>query len=119
MNLFPACSPQLIGKLAAKQRNLKRKTMLTEFYAGMPLLCEDRTLDLWRAWMGKKGDRLSNPRRIISDANVRTQAAIDGLGWTLADGLMQREFDSGLLVAPFKHQLSGYGYVIHQRRADS
>ena len=55
---------------------------------------------------------LANPRRIIADANVRTQAAIDGLGWTLADSLMQRELDAGALVAPFRHRLDGFGYAI-------
>ena len=46
------------------------------------------------------------------DANVRTQAAIDGLGWTMADELMRRELDNHELVAPFNHQLDGYGYII-------
>ena len=44
--------------------------------------------------------------------NVRTQAAIDGQGWTLADSLMQQELDSGTLVAPFRHRLEGYGYAL-------
>ena len=112
MDLYPSCSPSLLGKLWSQQKRMKRSLMLTPACAEIPLLCEDRTFDLWRAWMGKRGDQLTNPRRIISDANVRTQAAIDGQGWTLADGLMQRELDSGLLVAPFKHRLSGYGYAI-------
>jgi DNA-binding transcriptional LysR family regulator len=55
---------------------------------------------------------LRNPRRIIADANVRTQAAVDGQGWTMADALMQRELEVGDLVAPFGHQLEGYGYAI-------
>jgi DNA-binding transcriptional LysR family regulator len=80
--------------------------------ASTPLLCEDRSLDLWQLWYGKQARPLDNPRRVIADANVRTQAAVDGQGWTLADALMQRELDSGALVAPFGHQLDGYGYAI-------
>jgi DNA-binding transcriptional LysR family regulator len=73
------------------------------------LLVEDREQDLWAEWAGRS---LSNPTRQISDANVRVQAAIDGQGLILADALMQTELDSGVLVAPFKHELGGYGYVI-------
>ena len=76
------------------------------------LLCEDRSLDLWQAWYGDQDRLLENPRRIVADANVRTQAAIDGQGWTMADQLMQPEIESGALVAPFGHQLQGFGYAI-------
>ena len=77
-----------------------------------PLLCEDRALDLWQAWYGEGGSALGNPRRVISDANVRAQAAVDGQGWIIADGLMQAELDKGLLVAPFETRLEGYGYAL-------
>jgi DNA-binding transcriptional LysR family regulator len=77
----------------------------------IPLLCEDRSLDLWQTWYGQQPP-LQNPRRIIADANVRTQAAVDGQGWTMADALMQRELEVGDLVAPFSHLLEGYGYAI-------
>jgi hypothetical protein len=50
---------------------------------------------------------LQNTPRVFADANVHTQAAVDGLGWTMADALMQRE-----PVAPFVQQLTGYGYAI-------
>ena len=30
-------------------------------------------------------------RKIIDDANLRTQAAVDGQGWTMADALMLRD----------------------------
>ena len=76
----------------------------------MPLLCEDRDFDLWQQWFGIQRAALTNPRRVISDANVRTQAAIDGQGWTMADALMSLELANGTLVAPFNHQLEGYGY---------
>ena len=78
----------------------------------IPLLCEDRPMDLWQAWYGDESPALTNTRRVVADANVRTQAAIDGQGWTMADALMQRELDTGELVAPFAQQLLGYGYAI-------
>ncbi len=75
-------------------------------------MCENRSLDLWQAWYGSQARPLDNPQRIIDDANVRTQAAVHGQGWTMADALMRRELEAGDLVAPFAHQLTGYGYAI-------
>lgn len=115
MPLFPVCSPALLEKTGQRKQNgdwFEAIKMTEPPFATIPLLCEDRALDLWQAWFAVGNKRLANPRRVISDANVRTQAAIDGQGWTLADHLMQRELDSGLLVAPFNHRLDGYGYVI-------
>ena len=111
MPLFPVCSPRLLERYAGllAHESLDVADFCRAPFDTMPLLCEDRPLDLWQAW---HGDNLPNPRRIIADANVRTQAAIDGLGWTLADALMQPELDNGLLVAPFSHRLEGYGYAI-------
>ena len=86
--------------------------LLTPALASIPLLCEDRLLDLWQAWYGRQQEPVQNPRRVIADANVRTQAAVDGQGWTMADALMQRELDAGDLVAPFTQQLDGFGYAI-------
>jgi len=114
MPLFPVCSPGLlehqagldgIGKL--DEIDLARPPLNS-----MPLLCEDRVLDLWQLWYGRRPVVLENPRRVIADANVRTQAAIDGQGWAMADALMQRELDTGELIAPFHHRLEGYGYAI-------
>jgi DNA-binding transcriptional LysR family regulator len=112
--LFPVCSPALLRRYQAPeaQANLEVADMSGPALCRIPLLCEDRRLDLWQSWYGEQARTLSNPRRVIADANVRTQAAIDGQGWTMADALMQRELDSGLLVAPFSHQLQGYGYAI-------
>ena len=58
------------------------------------------------------GSKLPNPRRTISDSNVRVQAAIDGQGFILADQLMINELNSEQLVAPFAHTLNGYGYAL-------
>ena len=114
MPLFPVCSPRLLDAYPelAVRNHLPRRDFAAAPLASIPLLCEDREFDLWQTWFGMRAKPLANPRRIIADANVRTQAAIDGLGWTLADSLMQRELDAGALVAPFRHRLDGFGYAI-------
>ena len=113
-SLFPVCSPELLARTGYQPASgdLKRSAFLSADFESVPLLCEDRRLDLWQRWFGEDFLPLKNPRRIIADANVRTQAAIDGQGWTLADSLMQQELDSGSLVAPFRHRLEGYGYAL-------
>ena len=114
MSLFPVCSPALLerysGELTASA--LQPGDLGKAPLNSIPLLCEDRSLDLWQTWYGERQLPLQNPRRIIADANVRAQAAVDGQGWTMADALMQRELDAGELVAPFAHQLDGFGYAI-------
>lgn len=112
--LFPVCSPDLLVRKGFRPdaASLDIEQFNQSGLAAIPLLCEDRPLDLWQRWYGSQRSALSNPRRTIADANVRTQAAIDGQGWTMADALMQPELKSGLLVAPFSHQLHGYGYAI-------
>jgi LysR family glycine cleavage system transcriptional activator len=114
MPLFPVCSPELLARHLADGTGAKLETcdIAAPELASIPLLCENRPLDLWQAWYGNRENPLSNPRRIIDDANVRTQAAVDGQGWTMADALMRRELDAGDLVAPFAYRLSGYGYAI-------
>jgi len=114
MPLFPVCSPDLLQRHVELPANtkLKQKALSSPPLNSIPLLCEDRSLDLWQAWYGQEQQSLLNPRRIIADANVRTQAAVDGQGWTMADALMQPELDAGTLVAPFRHRLEGYGYAI-------
>ncbi len=114
MPLFPVCSPSLLDRLGMnpEEDGLDCAALSRLPLNSTPLLCEDRSLDLWQLWYGEQPRPLRNPRRTIADANVRTQAAIDGLGWTLADAMMQRELDGGQLVAPFSHRLEGYGYAI-------
>ncbi len=41
---------------------------------------------------------------------VRVQAAVDGQGVMLADGLVDAELASGELITPFNISLEGYGY---------
>lgn len=114
MSLFPVCSPALIDKLklSSSDKKLSASDISSPSFESIPILCEDRRLDLWQEWYGKQPVPLTNPRRVIADANVRTQAAIDGQGWTLADSMMQHELENGTLIAPFKDQLQGYGYVL-------
>jgi LysR family glycine cleavage system transcriptional activator len=118
MPLFPVCSPQLLESNITVHGDLATIEISQAPLQPIPLLCEEnRTLDLWQAWYGKQSKPLTNPRRVIADANVRTQAAVDGQGWTMADALMQRELDAGDLVAPFAHRLDGLGYAIQSSPA--
>ena len=114
MPLFPVCSPKLLQryKVDSGWGFFEASDISAPALASIPLLCEERSLDLWQTWYGAQAQPLTNPRRIIGDANVRTQAAVDGQGWTMADALMQRELETGDLVAPFANQLTGYGYAI-------
>ena len=114
MPLFPVCSPRLLERhgLPGARTRLEVQELASGPLATTPLLCEDRPLDLWQAWYGTQPKPLANPRRVVDDANVRTQAAVDGQGWTLADDMMGHELETGTLVAPFGHRLEGYGYVI-------
>jgi len=114
MPLFPVCSPKLLQRLGLDDLDtrLKNDQISQPPFDAIPLLCEDRRLDLWQAWYGEQLHALQNPRRIIADSNVRTQAAIDGQGWTMADALMSSELASGTLLAPFQSQLEGYGYAL-------
>jgi DNA-binding transcriptional LysR family regulator len=114
MPLYPVCSPSLLERTVGPKNlsKLEPWQLAMPPWNTTPLLCEERSLDIWRAWYGTQATPLANPRRTIVDANVRTQAAIDGLGWTMADGLLQPELDNNSLVSPFDHQLSGYGYLI-------
>lgn len=114
MPLFPVCSPRFLEQkgVACAGQVLQPAALTAAPFNSIPLLCEDRPMDLWQAWYGEQDRPLDNTRRVVTDANVRTQAAIDGQGWTMADGMMQRELDMGELVAPFAQQLTGYGYAI-------
>lgn len=114
MPLFPVCSPRLLRKLYGPSVDLPlaAKALLSAPWNEVPLLCEDRALDLWQLWLGPIRRAMVNPRRVISDASVRVQAAIDGQGLIMDDALLKYELDNGLLVAPFAGQLSGFGYAL-------
>lgn len=118
MSLFPSISPRFLqnhGIDPTKQITIE--SLLEAPFNTIPLLCEDRSLDLWQEWFEKNKPQgckktLANPRRIISDANVRVQAAVDNQGLILSDELMSYELNNGLLVAPFKEKLDGYCYAL-------
>ncbi len=111
--LSPACSPRLLERLdLAGQLPLPRGALAKSSLGEVPLLYEDSSLDLWDEWMAPSGLKLANPRRMISDANVKVQAAIDGQGLIMADDLMDNELGTGSLVAPFEEKLDGYGYAV-------
>ncbi len=124
MALFPVASPELLSRYHIENAThpfAQSNSALT--FSDVPLLCEDRQQDLWQEWINASIDaspykldapQLSNPRRVISDANVRVQAAIDGQGFILADAMMNNEINSGLLVAPYHNKLHGYGYTFLQ-----
>lgn len=115
MALFPAVSPVLLARHGITDMSAQpARELMQGAFKEIPLLCEERQQDLWQEWIaatqGKKADIPANPRRVISDANVRVQAAIDGQGMILADNLMKRELQQGLLTVPFEGELDGYGY---------
>lgn len=113
MPLYPVCSPEFLQRFGVEDaRGLSITCLNASPFSDATLLCEDRNFDLWQQWFGVQNAPLLNPRRVISDANVRTQAAIDGQGWTMADALMSVELSNNTLVAPFDHRLEGYGYSL-------
>jgi DNA-binding transcriptional LysR family regulator len=117
MDLFPVITPKLMEKFGISMAGrLDIRSILEDPLCTVPLLCEERKLDFWDEWTAASlpglENKLQNPRRIISDANVRVQAAIDGQGIILADSLLNNEIDNGLLVQPLKDCLQGYGYLL-------
>lgn len=114
MSLFPVCSLGLLKRIGVdiEQLPLDASFMNKPDFSNLPLLCEDRSIDHWQIWYRSIGKQLNNPRHVISDANVRVQAAIDGQGLIMADQLMQNELDNSLLIPLFKQELNGYGYTL-------
>lgn len=112
MPLLPAVSPSLLRRRGLKHNaSLSLADFLSPPWTDTLLLAEDRNQDLWHLWAGTE---LPQAQRVISDANVRVQAAIDGHGWILADDLMSPELQAGLLVTPVSRALEGYGYHLMQ-----
>lgn len=120
MPLYPAASPDLLQRHGINAETpIPARQLSNGPLAELPLLCEDRQQDLWQEWIVasctgtlERLPSVKNPQRIITDSNVRVQAAIDGQGLILADELMINEIKNGLLVRPFNEQLHGYGYAL-------
>ena len=111
MPMFAVASPSLIQRYKLLPGGLDAPANLGQAPClSIPLLCEERDLDLWQLWC--QGQPLANPQHMIEDANVRVQAAIDGQGIMLADALMETEINNHSLISVSTHQLQGYGYVI-------
>ena len=104
MPLFACAKPALIRNHCASRE-------MTDL-GNLTLLCEDRTEDLWREWTDPQTSIEGCARRTIEDANVRVQAAVDGMGLILADDMMQFELQAGLLERFGDRNLPGYGYTL-------
>lgn len=114
MPLFPVGSPALLQRIGVTADAPATRLILQTQLSKLPLLTEERTQDLWQEWFTYAQLPINNPRRLISDANVRVQAAIDGQGLILADALMQAELEGQLLIPLCQQQLHGYGYALMQ-----
>ncbi len=106
MPMIPVCSPELVegADPIREPSDLSRHVLLRDL----------QNVDLWPEWLKQAGvpEDAVGPGQIISDPNVRIQAAIDGQGVVLADDLVNDERASGKLVAPFDIALDGYGYYL-------
>ncbi len=105
MPMMPVCSPALLKG----ENNLINHPENLRFFT---LLRDQENVDLWPTWLDKAEvpqDSI-NSSRIITDPMVRVQAALDGQGVMLADGLVDAELASGDLITPFNISLEGYGY---------
>ncbi len=107
MPMMPVCSPDLL-----KGHNTlhNQPIGLTSF----TLLRDQENADLWPEWLRKAcvPEEVIIHSRVIADPVVRTQAALDGQGIMLADGLVDAELANGSLIAPFDINLEGYGYHV-------
>ncbi len=84
------------------------------------LLRDEVTREAWSEWLKLAGIAQPIPARevTINDPNVYIQAAIDGQGVALADGLVADDIALGRLVEPFEPRLEGYGYfLVHPKDA--
>jgi LysR family glycine cleavage system transcriptional activator len=105
MPMMPVCSPALLegaADLIGHPENLRYFT----------LLHDQKNVDLWPIWLKQADVSQESIRsgRIIADPMVRVQAALDGQGVMLADGLVAAELACGDLITPFNINLEGYGY---------
>ena len=107
MPMMPVCSPDLL-----KGHNTLQNHPIS--LASFTLLRDQENVDLWPDWLRKAGvpEEAIIHSRVIADPVVRTQAALDGQGIMLADGLVDAELENGSLITPFDINLEGYGYHV-------
>jgi LysR family glycine cleavage system transcriptional activator len=105
-SLMPVCSPQLRDgpPRLAHPADIRRHILLRD----------EVTREAWSEWLKLAGVVQPIPARevTINDPNVYIQAAIDGQGMALADGLVADDLALGRLVEPFETRLEGYGYFL-------
>jgi LysR family glycine cleavage system transcriptional activator len=109
----PVCSPELIKKT----HPLKTPEDLIHY----PLL-DDPDYDIWQQWLEEAGipERKYKRRTVIRDANVVIHSALEGHGIALcAVGIVQEYLDSGRLIRPFDHSITGGGfyYLVYPEKA--
>ncbi|MED5403935.1 MAG: transcriptional regulator GcvA [SAR324 cluster bacterium] len=109
----PVCSPELIKKTHL----LKTPEDLIHY----PLL-DDPDYDIWQQWLEEAGipERKYKRRTVIRDANVVIHSALEGHGIALcAVGIVQEYLDSGRLIRPFDHSITGGGfyYLVYPEKA--
>ncbi|MEX1205672.1 MAG: transcriptional regulator GcvA [Dongiaceae bacterium] len=95
--VFPVCSPKLLeGPVPLREpADLARHDLLHDF---------DWLADMWALWLRAAGVESVNPRRALSfnSSNLMLQAAIDGLGVALSQGVLAGDdLAAGRLVKPF------------------
>jgi LysR family transcriptional regulator, glycine cleavage system transcriptional activator len=105
----PVCSPALLEKPGspASPQGLRKQALLRD----------EVHYEAWSKWLELAAFDDAGPAydMKINDPNVYLQAAIDGRGWALADGLIADEISLKRLVRPFDVSLEGYGYFIVYR----
>ena len=109
----PVCSPELIKKT----HPLKTPEDLIHY----PLL-DDPDYDMWQLWLEEAGipERKYKRRTVIRDANVVIHSTLEGHGIALcAVGIVQEYLDSGRLIRPFDHSITGGGfyYLVYPEKA--
>ena len=109
----PVCSPELIKKT----HPLETPEDLIHY----PLL-DDPDYDIWQQWLEEAGipERKYKRRTVIRDAKVVIHSALEGHGIALcAVGIVQEYLDSGRLIRPFDHSITGGGfyYLVYPEKA--
>jgi LysR family glycine cleavage system transcriptional activator len=109
----PVCSPDLLKKT----HPLKTPEDLIHY----PLL-DDPDYDIWQEWLEEAGipERKYKRRTVIRDSNVLIHSTLDGHGIALcAVGIVQEYLDSGRLIRPFDHSITGGGfyYLVYPEKA--
>ena len=109
----PVCSPDLLKGA----HPLKTPEDLVHY----PLL-DDPDYDIWQEWLEEAGipERKYKRRAVIRDANVLIHSTLAGHGIALcAVGIVQEYLDTGRLIRPFDHSITGGGfyYLVYPEKA--